>query len=126
LPVAAAAVFLFLTLVGEVKPKPASALPSDSILAAENTGSGIYGFSGSGVHGSSLNAGVVGECIWIYDATNSKQIAAGNCDEKNPGKFRVELPPGRYVVRGPGGDKPVQVKTGAWTQIESIGALGGY
>ena len=40
----------------------------------------------------------------------------GNCDEKNPGKFRVELPPGRYVVRGPGGSHPVEVKTGAWTQ----------
>jgi hypothetical protein len=127
LPFAAVAMALILmTCAGQIKPRPAYALTNGPTLVAENTGSGIYGFSGSGVHGSPLNAGIIGECIWIYDATNTKQIAAGNCDDKDPGKFRVELPPGRYIVRGPSGNKPVEVKTGSWTQVESIGALGGY
>ena len=37
----------------------------------------------------------------------------------------VVLKPGHYVVRGPGGNKPIEVKTGQWISIESISLLPG-
>ncbi len=84
--------------------------------------SGVYGFSGARVPDGDPQ-GVIGECIWIYDADNHNQVAKGDCIESAPGKFRVRLKPGRYVVRGPGGSKPIEVKPGGWIRIMSIVAL---
>jgi hypothetical protein len=87
--------------------------------------SGIYGFSGGKAMGADYAEGVIGECIWIFDQLNKKQIAKGECAERSPGKFRVVLKPGRYVVHGPGGNKPIEVKAGQWIKIESITLLPG-
>jgi len=84
--------------------------------------SGIYGFSGAKTPDSAAR-GVVGECIWIYDAQNQKQIATADCYKNNPGTFRLVLKPGRYVVHGPGGVKPVEVREAGWVKIESIAVL---
>jgi hypothetical protein len=85
--------------------------------------SGVYGFSGGKVPGEDFAEGVIGECIWIYDQLNKIQIAKGDCPEHNPGEFRVVLKPGRYVVRGPGGNQPIEVKAGQWIKIESVTLL---
>ncbi len=86
--------------------------------AASNRGgeSGVYGFSGALKAGTSMS-GVMGECIWIYDADNKQQVAKGDCDK---GKFRVALEPGHYVVRGPGGNQKIDVKPHAWVKIKSL------
>jgi hypothetical protein len=84
--------------------------------------SGVYGFSGAKAADSDPR-GVVGECIWIYDAQNRKQIATADCYQNNPGTFRLVLKPGRYMVHGPGGVKPVEVKDAGWVKIESIAVL---
>src|SRR5215471_7538984 len=60
--------------------------------------SGVYGFSGGKVPGSDYPEGVIGECIWIFDQLNKNQVAKGECTERNPGKFRVVLKPGHYVL----------------------------
>ncbi len=78
--------------------------------------SGVYGFSGAR-QGDGVPKGVVGECVWIYDSGNKTQVGKGDCDE---GKFRVPLKPGRYVVRGPGGNQPVEVKDGHWVEVRSV------
>ncbi len=82
--------------------------------------SGIYGFSGA-LKGGGVS-GAIGECIWIYDSTNRRQVAKGDCDE---GKFRVPLQPGRYVVRGPGGNQKIDLKPHEWIKIESLATLPG-
>lgn len=87
--------------------------------------SGVYGFSGGKVPGADFPEGVIGECIWIFDEANRNQIAKGECSERSPGKFRVVLKPGRYVVRGPGGNKPIDLKPGKWIEIESVTLLPG-
>jgi len=87
--------------------------------------SGIYGFSGGRVPGADFPEGVIGECIWIFDQRNQNQVAKGECSERSPGKFRVVLKPGRYVVRGPGGNKPIALKTGQWIKIDSLTLLPG-
>jgi hypothetical protein len=79
--------------------------------------SGVYGFSGASVADSPFARAAIGECIWIYDAANKKQVAKGDCDQ---GKFRVPLKPGHYVIRGPGGNQAVDVKPGGWTKIKSV------
>ena len=85
--------------------------------------SGVYGFSGGKVPGADFPEGVIGECIWIFDQLNKVQVAKGDCPERTPGKFRVVLKPGRYVVHGPGGNKPIEVKAGQWIKIESLTLL---
>ncbi len=85
--------------------------------------SGIYGFSGGKIPGADFAEGVIGECIWIYDQLNKNQIAKGDCTERSPGKFRLVLKPGRYVVRGPGGNQSIEVKAGQWIKIESVTLL---
>ena len=85
--------------------------------------SGVYGFSGGKVPGADFPEGVIGECIWVFDEANRNQIAKGECSERSPGKFRVVLKPGRYVVRGPGGNKPIDLKAGNWIKIESVTLL---
>ncbi len=85
--------------------------------------SGVYGFSGGKVPGADFAEGVIGECIWIFDQTSKRQVAKGTCSERDPGKFRVVLKPGRYIVRGPGGDQPIELKFGQWVKIESITLL---
>jgi hypothetical protein len=84
--------------------------------------SGVYGFSGAKAP-DSVTSGVVGECMWIYDAQNQNQIATADCYQNNPGTFRLVLKPGRYVVHGPGGVKPIEVKDGGWVKIVSIADL---
>jgi hypothetical protein len=98
-------------------PKPASA----TSVARNGVQSGVYGFSGALKGGSSLS-GVIGECIWVYDAGNRKQIAKGDCDQ---GNFRVPLKPGQYVVRGPGGNQKIDVKPHQWVKIRSLVTLPG-
>ncbi len=85
--------------------------------------SGVYGFSGGKVPDADYAEGVIGECIWIYDQLNKNQVAKGDCTERNPGKFRVVLKPGRYVVHGPAGNQPIEVKAGQWVKIESVALL---
>jgi hypothetical protein len=88
--------------------------------ASDEIESGVYGFSGALKGGSP--SGVIGECIWIYDVDNEKQIAKGDCDE---GNFRVLLRPGSYVVRGPGGNQKIEVKPHQWIKIKSVVQLPG-
>jgi hypothetical protein len=82
--------------------------------------SGIYGYSGGRSDIASDPEGVVGECIWVYDAMDKSQVAKGECSERRPGNFRVVLRPGRYVVHGPGGNQTVEIKQGEWVKISSI------
>jgi hypothetical protein len=82
--------------------------------------SGIYGFSGAHSDLGTIPEGVVGECVWIFDAMDKSQVAKGKCSERQPGKFRVLLKPGRYVVHGPGGNQKVEIKRGEWVKVTSI------
>jgi len=82
--------------------------------------SGVYGFSGTASSFGENKLGVVGECIWIYDGPSHKQVANGDCSSDNPGEFRVPLTPGNYVVRGPGGDRVVEIKNDQWTRVDSV------
>jgi hypothetical protein len=82
--------------------------------------SGIYGFSGTASSFGENKMGVVGECIWIYDVITRRQLANGDCSAENPGKFRVQLKPGKYLVKGPGGDSRVEIKSGQWTRVDSV------
>ncbi|MGH7781559.1 MAG: DUF3179 domain-containing protein [Candidatus Binataceae bacterium] len=82
--------------------------------------SGVYGFSGT-----ADKRGVVGECIWIYDPLNQKQVASGGCSASKPGEFRVPLAAGDYVVRGPGGNRAVEIKNGRWTRVDSVVVMPG-
>jgi hypothetical protein len=98
--------------------------PSDLADKATSTSpavqSGIYGYSGGRSDIASDPEGVVGECIWVYDAMDKRQVAKGECSERRPGNFRVVLKPGRYVVHGPGGNQKVEIKQGEWVKISSI------
>jgi len=100
--------------------EPPPTLPSQAVEPPIQ--SGIYGFSGAGAPFAEPE-GVIGECVWIFDQGNRRQIAKGECDERAPGKFRVVLKPGRYVVHGPGGNNSVEVKPGAWVKVESVASL---
>ena len=81
--------------------------------------SGVYGFSGARA-GDAEPKGVIGECIWIFDQSNKAQLAKGDCLESDPGKFRVSLKPGKYMVHGPGGNRPIDIKEGQWVKVVSI------
>jgi hypothetical protein len=110
---------------------PAQAPPKSKASAAKQAEtmpeppvqSGVSGFSGGKVPGADFPEGVIGECIWIFDQANKNQIAKGDCSERNPGRFRVVLKPGHYVVHGPGGTQPIEVKAGQWINIESVTLL---
>jgi len=82
--------------------------------------SGVYGFSGTTLPFGENQMGVVGECVWIYDAGTKKEVASGYCYGSNPGNFRVPLRPGRYVIRGPGGPKAIEIKEHTWTKLDSL------
>jgi hypothetical protein len=97
--------------------------PIKTAAAAPPVQSGIYGFSGGKSPLSTDPEGVIGECIWIFDAANKRQVAKGECSEKEPGKFRVVLNPGRYVVHGPGGNQHIEIKPGGWVKVTSIALL---
>lgn len=83
---------------------------------------GVYGFSGAGVPMEEPE-GVIGDCIWIFDEADHRQVAKAECQERAPGRYRLVLAPGHYVLRGPGGAKPIEIKPGAWLEIDSIAAL---
>jgi len=101
---------------------PAAAQPGSSGTGANEHAavkSGVYGFSG-GQADDDDPKGVVGECIWIFDQNNRSQLAKGNCPASDPGTFRVKLKPGKYVIHGPGGNRPIEVKAGQWVRVVSI------
>ena len=122
-------ILLIIVLAAPELASPQAAAPTRSVSGASApvageppVQSGIYGFSGGKVPDSDAE-GVVGECIWIFDEHNRSQVAKGECAERTPGKFRVVLKPGRYVVHGPGGNRPIEIKPGQWVKIESVVAL---
>jgi hypothetical protein len=84
--------------------------------------SGVYGFSGAAAPYTDPE-GVIGECIWIFDEGDHAQIAKATCAKGDPGKYRVVLKPGRYVLHGPGGIKKLQIKQGEWIKIDSVALL---
>jgi hypothetical protein len=97
-----------------------------TVSAVAPVQSGIYGFSGARPPDpTAAPSGVVGECIWIFDAGNKNQVAKGDCTKKNPGDFRVALRPGHYVVRGPGGNQTVVIRLGGWVKVTSIALIPG-
>ena len=85
--------------------------------------SGVYGFSGARVGLEPDRQGFIGECISIFDSHDKRQVAKAECFENNPGSFRVALKPGRYMLHGPAGVKPIDIKPGGWVKIESIISL---
>jgi hypothetical protein len=100
-----------------------SAAPTSGDRAGGGGGaSGVYGFSGARV-AESAPEGVIGECLWVFDEGNQHQVAKGECSAAEPGKFRVALQPGKYVVRGPGGNQPIEIKPGRWIEITSLAEL---
>ena len=105
------------------KPNFATITPSSPAQADLPSGapleSGIYGFSGAR-RAEGAPEGVIGECLWVFDESDQRQIAKGNCRETEPGKFRVSLKPGKYVVHGPGGNQPIEIKRGTWIKIMSL------
>lgn len=110
-------------------PKPPGAPPNTSSAMAAPAppgsapgDSGVYGFSGAKVADGNPQ-GVIGECIWIFDPADHVQVAKGDCVAGAPGAFRVKLKPGRYVIHGPGGNQPIEVKPGGWIRIVSLVAL---
>jgi hypothetical protein len=121
-------VVLFATLIILVSSRPSASAASSTKTTQPGSAeppiqSGVYGFSGGKVPGADYPEGVIGECIWIFDQLNKNQVAKGECPERSPGKFRVVLKPGRYVVHGPGGNTRVEVKPGQWIKIESVTML---
>jgi hypothetical protein len=86
--------------------------------------SGVYGFSGAGVP-LEQPEGVIGECIWIFDTTDHRQVAKAECLKSAPGRYRVVLAPGRYVLHGPGGRKQIEIKPRTWLKVDSIAMLPG-
>lgn len=97
---------------------PPSSAPSN-VAFGDRGESGVYGFSGARV-AEGAPEGVIGECVWIFDERDKRQIAKGDCREAEPGKFRIALKPGRYVVHGPGGSQRIEVKRGMWLKVMSL------
>jgi hypothetical protein len=97
-------------------------VPQSSLAGEPPVQSGVYGFSGASAPMGDPE-GVIGDCVWIFDEDNRSQIAKGVCEERDPGRFRVVLKPGRYVLRGPGGNKAIEVRRGGWVKIESVALL---
>lgn len=95
------------------------AVPADLAVGAATDHSGVYGFAGARL-GDNDPQNVIGQCVWIFDAANKAQVASGDCEAGDPGQFRVALKPGKYVVRGPGGSRPIEVKPGHWVKLVSI------
>jgi hypothetical protein len=114
------------------KPKPAASAATSTpqaMSAAPTSGhaagvgaSGVYGFSGARV-AEGAPEGVIGECVWLFDEGNHHQVAKGECSAAEPGKFSVALKPGKYVFRGPGGNRPIEIKPGRWIEITSLAEL---
>ncbi|HZP45499.1 MAG TPA: hypothetical protein VFB15_07605 [Candidatus Binataceae bacterium] len=101
------------------RPAPPPPATSSNIPPIE---SGVYGFSGAGVP-MEQPEGVIGECIWIFDRNNQRQIAKADCSARAPGKYRIVLAPGHYVLHGPGGILPLEIKAGQWLKVDSIASL---
>ena len=102
------------TLSSATGPTPAAAGAADS-----NPDSGVYGFAGARI-AEGTQEGVIGECIWVFDESDRHQIAAGDCVATEPGRFRLRLRPGKYVIHGPGGNRPIEVKRGEWIEVTSL------
>jgi hypothetical protein len=85
--------------------------------------SGVYGFSGARVGLETERKGFIGDCISIFDSDNKRQVAKAQCFDNNPGSFRVALKPGRYMLHGPAGVKPIEIKPGKWVKVESVMSL---
>jgi hypothetical protein len=101
-------------------PSSAAAAPTPGASVVDaNIDSGVYGFAGAQV-AEGGQEGVIGECIWVFDESDRHQMAKGDCRAVEPGRFRLPLRPGKYVVRGPGGDQAIEVKRGQWTKVTSM------
>jgi hypothetical protein len=117
---AAATVCAILIITGcGPKPRPAAESVSADPAAAPTGDSGVYGISGARV-ADGAPEGVIGECVWIFDADDRHQVAKGECAEPEPGKFRIALKPGRYVLHGPGGIRPIEIQSGVWVKVMSL------
>jgi hypothetical protein len=104
-------------------------LPSASMtLSAPPTqsgpDSGIYGFAGGGggaPPGTSMR--LRGECVKVIDQATNQTVAAANCDD---GRFRIALPPGRYLVVGPGRqERKMEIAPGEWKAMSFIAHIPG-
>ncbi|MGH7841432.1 MAG: hypothetical protein ACREQT_07885 [Candidatus Binataceae bacterium] len=96
--------------------------PTTGANEASGKPGGIYGFSGAGTPEGSPE-GVIGECVWIFDADNRTQVAKGECAPEDPGNFRLALKPGHYVLHGPGGNQKLHIRAGKWVKISSVASL---
>jgi hypothetical protein len=96
----------------------ASPAPAENASGAK-LDSGVYGFAGARI-AEGAQEGVIGECIWVFDQSDRHQLIVGECAAADPGRFRLPLRPGKYVIHGPGGNRPVEVKRGQWTQVTSM------
>ncbi len=74
--------------------------------------SGIYGLAGGG-GGAPPGTSVVirHECVKVIDPATHQTVATASCKD---GHFRIALPPGRYLVVGPGRQANVEVGPGEW------------
>ncbi len=81
--------------------------------------SGIYGKAGVGSEMGGFR-GIEGECVWVLDSTSQTQTAIATC---SAGRFRLALPPGRYLLKGPGGRQIVEVRKNDFTYVSSIVAV---
>ncbi|HVC44688.1 MAG TPA: hypothetical protein VND20_07700 [Candidatus Binataceae bacterium] len=118
LAIAAAAAMILICGCGPKAP-PATASAPTTPASAASGGSGVYGMSGARLAGGAPE-GVVGECVWIYDADDRRQVAKGECVEPHAGQFRIALKPGHYMLHGPGGVKPIEIPPGGWIKVTSL------
>ena len=100
-------------------PSAASAPTTADTAANANSDSGIFGFAGARI-AEGAHEGVIGECLWVFDESDRHQLAAGECTAAAPGRFKLPLRPGKYVVHGPGGNRPIEVKRGQWLRVMSL------
>ncbi len=102
----------------DVKPDTQEAKPhvDGPSSKSERAESGIYGKAGMRGEMGGFR-GIEGDCVWVLDAATQAQVATGTC---TGGHFRVALPPGRYLVKGPGGLHTVKVPTKAFTYLSSV------
>jgi hypothetical protein len=118
LAIAAAAAALGALGCGPKAPPATVSAPATTPSAASGD-SGVYGMSGARSAGGAPE-GIVGECVWIYDADDRRQVAKGECVEPNAGQFRIALKPGHYMLHGPGGIKPIEIPPGGWIKVMSL------
>ncbi len=84
-----------------------SAMPTQTL-----SDSGIYGFAGGGGGAPpGTNVMIRGECVKVTDPATNQTVATASCAD---GRFRIALPPGRYLVVGPGRQENIEIAPGEW------------